>query len=148
MRPEIENLPAGPRRPARIARDRAVVRKEREIQRLAPWIQIIDRPMLHAFAQLDRLANELFQDIRLDGVKRRDGSPNKLIASFAKLRATQAMVSARLGLDPASRAAMEGSDAKMTIDLDEINKRIGRVLRQRNSGYRREAGNGTTQGEN
>jgi hypothetical protein len=54
----------------------------------------------------------------------------------------QMLASSRLGLDPKSRAEMEGSNTRMTVDLDAINQRVQKVLHQRYANGKRHAARG------
>jgi phage terminase small subunit len=119
----------------RVRRDVAVTRLEQAILRAAPWLQSIDRPVLHGFCEIDRLARELYTNIRADGgAVRSDGSVHHLLGPLLSARKVQMLAASRLGLDPKSRSEMEGGQTLNTVDLDVVNSRIQKVLRQRYAG--------------
>ncbi len=100
----------------KIMRSKAISRAIYRIERLVPWLTEADRPLLRAFAELERLAQECYNLMRSEGMVRADGEPHKLLAHYANLRKTQAILATHLGLSPKARRELRDG-AVREIDL-------------------------------
>lgn len=121
-------IPKGRRSATKLKRDKYISRVMNGLAAEAPWLQTVDRPLLRAFCQCERMASELYQLARDEGLIKSNGEPHPALAKYFLARKVQAQIANLLGFAPAARANLQNAGV-LREDLTGLLAKAARLAR-------------------